>query len=128
VDWVRRRHSEHLGGVDDLTHRINSINRTAAAILGQSSICTRATRRYSPPSGLKMDASPSLTSNQSFPSASMIFGLCVMRMSFFPLSGALANAQRFRPPIVLVRRHHEATFGQMYCRLDIFEAGQHAVS
>src|SRR5437016_8630004 len=37
------------------------------ASFGQSSICTRATSRYLPPSGLKIEASPSLTSNQSLP-------------------------------------------------------------
>src|SRR6476469_6480402 len=88
-----QRQDEHLGD-DDAAHRSSSTYCTAAAILGQSSICTRAISRYLPPSGLKMDASPSLTSNQSLPRASTIFGLCVMRMSFQPLSGALANMSR----------------------------------
>src|SRR5947199_1763629 len=49
------------------------------ASVGQSSICTRATSRYLPPSGLKIEASPSLTSNQSLPRASTVLGLWVIR-------------------------------------------------
>src|SRR6516164_1618171 len=55
-----------------------------ATNFGQSSICTRATSRYLPSSGLKIDASPSFTSNQSLPKASMMLGLCVIRKVFWP--------------------------------------------
>ena len=49
----------------------------AAAMPGHSAICTRAIRTDLPFSGRNIDASPSLTSNQSLPSASRMFGLWV---------------------------------------------------
>jgi len=45
-------------------------------------------------SGQKIDASPSLTSNQSLPRASTMLGLCVMRKLFLPLSGVCASILR----------------------------------
>src|SRR5262249_31984659 len=65
-----------------------------ATSFGQSSICTRATIRYLPSSGLKIDASPSFPSNQSLPRASMMLGLCVMRKVFLPFSGICASILR----------------------------------
>src|SRR5262245_21044757 len=65
-----------------------------AASFGQSSICTRATSRYLPSSGLKIDASPSFTSNQSLPKVSTMLGLCVMRKVFLPRSGTCASILR----------------------------------
>src|SRR5262249_55452518 len=50
--------------------------------------------RYLPSSGLKIDASPSFTSNQSLPKASMMLGLCVMRKVFLPFSGISASILR----------------------------------
>src|SRR5262249_28358741 len=67
---------------------------TATASFGQSSICTRAISLYLLPSGLKIDASPSFTSNQSLPRASMMLGLCVMRKVFLPFSGTRASMLR----------------------------------
>jgi acyl-CoA thioesterase-1 len=60
----------------------------AAAILGQSAICTRATRWNWPPIGMKIEASPSCTSNHSLPSASTTLGLWVMMTVFVPGCGA----------------------------------------
>jgi hypothetical protein len=58
-------------------------------------ICMRATSAYLPlPSGLKMDASPSQTSNQSLPSASTMFGLWVTISVFVPASGEEASMAR----------------------------------
>ena len=54
--------------------------------------CTRATSRYLPSSALKIEASPSFTSNQSLPRASMMLGLCVMRKVFLLFSGNLRAA------------------------------------
>jgi hypothetical protein len=61
-----------------------------------------------PPSGLKIDASPSSTSNQSFPSAS--------RQHVAEGRGA---------PVVFVRRHDQTTVGQVDCLLDDLESGKH---
>jgi len=99
----------------------------AAAMMGQSAICTCTMSWYLPPSGLKIEASPSLTSNQSLPRASMIFGLWVMRMVFFPSAGVRPSAARnaWCAAVVLVGRHHEPAFGQIGCFLDIGEAGEH---
>src|SRR5215469_10339985 len=74
-------------------HDTSSLYLTATS-LGQSSICTRATSRYLPSSGLKIDASPSFTSNQSLPKASMMLGLCVIRKVFLPFSGICASILR----------------------------------
>src|SRR3989441_1123004 len=58
-------------------------------------ICTRATNEYFPfPSGLKMDASPSLTSNQSLPRASRMFGLWVTTSVLVPASGGVPTIVR----------------------------------
>src|SRR5437016_10777871 len=66
----------------------------AAAMRGQSAICTRAMSTYLPPSGRKIEASPSFTSNQSLPSASMMFGLCVIRTVLVPAFGAADSSMR----------------------------------
>src|SRR5262249_10254206 len=65
-----------------------------ATSFGQPPICTRHTSRYLPSSGLKIEASPSFTSNQSLPRASMMLGLCVMRKVFLPFSGTCASILR----------------------------------
>src|SRR5262245_7415907 len=58
------------------------------AALSQSTACTRATNTALPAlSSLNIEASPSFTSNQSLPKASIIFGLCVTISVFFPTSG-----------------------------------------
>src|SRR4029077_3237342 len=57
-------------------------------------ICTRATITYFPFAGLKIDASPSLISNQSFPNASRMFGLWVMTSVFVPRSLLAADQPR----------------------------------
>src|SRR5882757_9236530 len=52
---------------------------------------TRPTRVKPPlPSGLKIEASPSRTSNQSLPKASRMLGLCVTRMTLVPAAGGVA--------------------------------------
>src|SRR5262249_11498885 len=66
----------------------------ADAMRGQSAICTRATKTYLPFSGRKIEASPSFTSNHSLPSASMMFGLWVMRIMLVPAFGADASSLR----------------------------------
>src|SRR5215472_1424294 len=85
----------------------------AAAMRGQSAICSRATRTYVPFSARKIEASPSFTSNQSLPSASRMFGLWVTRtvlvpgLGGVPISLRIASARRAfslgdttRPPSV----------------------------
>src|SRR5205809_609253 len=58
------------------------------AALIQSTACTRATQTALPAlSGLNTEASPSFTSTQSLPKASMIFGLSVTIRVFSPASG-----------------------------------------
>jgi hypothetical protein len=80
-----------------------------------------------PPSGLKIDASPSLTSNQSLPRASIIFGLVRDENIVLPVVWDLRQhaAQCFRTPSVLVRRYHEAALRQVDRRLDFLETRQH---
>src|SRR4029077_3928456 len=56
-----------------------------------SAACTRTTNFVPPlPSGLKIEASPSRTSNQSLPNASRIFGLCETSTTLVPAGGAVA--------------------------------------
>src|SRR5215471_17298110 len=74
-------------------HDTSSLYLTTTSF-GQSSICTRATSRYLPSSGLKIDASPSFTSNQSLPKASMMLGLCVIRKVFLSFLGICASILR----------------------------------
>src|SRR5437763_593935 len=61
------------------------------ASFAHSAACTRTTNFVPPlPSGLKIDASPSRTSNQSFPKASMMFGLCETSTTLAPAGGTVA--------------------------------------
>src|SRR5216684_1542604 len=63
--------------------------------VGHWSICTRAISAYlPPPAGLKIVASPSLTSNQSLPKVSRMFGLCVTTRVLVPGSGAVPTRVR----------------------------------
>src|SRR6202022_4078629 len=58
--------------------------------VGHWPACTRAIGAYlPPPAGLKIVASPSLTSNQSLPKASRMFGLCVTTRVLVPGAGAV---------------------------------------
>jgi hypothetical protein len=77
------RQCQKIGGMLADTGRNNALN-AAAFSLG------RMVAR--PPfAGRKIDASPSLTSNQSLPSASTMFGLCVMRMVLVPGFGVVPS-------------------------------------
>src|SRR5262245_4527311 len=84
------------------------------ASFGQSSICTRATSRYLPPSGLKIEASPSLTSNQSLPNASTILGLMGDKKIVLALVRGLRQpfAECLGSPVIFIWRHHEAALRQ----------------
>jgi hypothetical protein len=73
----------------------------------RSSIRTRATKRYLPPSVFKIETSPSPASNQSLPNTSIMLGLRVMRGLLSPLSGACAS----------ILRSASARIAERFCQL-----------
>jgi hypothetical protein len=75
------------------------------ASFARSSICTRARKRYLPPSGLMIEASSSLVSNQFLPGTSI--GLNLMSKLFLPLSDACAS----------ILRSASARIAERFCQL-----------
>src|SRR5437763_920541 len=73
----------------------------AAAMRGHSSIGTRARSVKLPSAGRKIEASPSLTSDQSLPSASTIFGVCVTSTVLVPGCGAVPSNLRKASGLVM---------------------------
>lgn len=92
------------------------------ANLLHSAACKRAISLYPPaPSGLNFDASPSLTSNQSLPKASRMFGLWVTTMTLDRWRRGDELAQRLRTPVILDGGHDQTTLGKVDRRLDLTE-------